>query len=92
MTWEIVERNWAETAITENGNPIAWLSIYDEATEENQLELQTQMANHAKLIASAPDLLAALKRICDWIDAGCDPSAPSIQKAKQAIQKATSNE
>lgn len=42
----------------------------------------------ANLIAAAPDLLAALSRLVEWIDCGCDPSSKSLDSARAAIAKA----
>lgn len=47
----------------------------DEATQEA----------YARLFAASTKVLAALVRIVEWADAGCDPSADSIAKAKEAI-------
>lgn len=45
--------------------------------------------DNGPLLAAAPDLLASLRRIVSWIDAGCDPSSKSIEEARAAIAKAT---
>ncbi len=58
--WEIVEHSWSDTGIYAGGARIALLSIEDYATEENQEQLEAKMAANARLIAAAPDLLAAL--------------------------------
>ena len=43
---------------------------------------------NARLIAAAPELLEALHRIVEWVDAGCDPSQKSIEAARAALAKA----
>lgn len=55
------------------------LSVADVATNSN---------DNANLIAAAPELLEALKRIIEWDDTGCDPSRAVLQAARAIIAKA----
>ena len=52
---------------------------------------EEEVAN-ARLIAAAPELLASLERILEWIDRGCDPSKTSIERALAAIAHAKGKE
>jgi len=62
--WVIVDHSWAETSIyDDSGDVVCTLSIRDEATEETQYELEVLMGKRARLIAAAPELLAALKEL-----------------------------
>lgn len=58
--WAITEHSWSATGIYADSVQIAQIDIYDEATEENQEALEARTAANARLIAAAPDLLAAL--------------------------------
>lgn len=51
------------------------------------LSMSEHEAN-ARLIAAAPELLAALQKIFAWVDADCDPSIQSFDIARQAMNKA----
>lgn len=71
------------------------MSIYDEATEETQDELEAEMNANAKLIAAAPDLLESLQAIVSFIDKE-GPASKEWQaitdwcdKGRAAITKAT---
>lgn len=44
--------------------------------------------DNAQLIAAAPELLEALKRIIEWDDTGCDPSRAVLRAARAIIAKA----
>lgn len=60
-SWRVVEHSWARTSIYCGETPICSLSIEETATEENQEDLELEMAKHARLIAAAPELLEACK-------------------------------
>lgn len=92
--WELFEHSWSESSIyagEKNEKQICRLSIYNEATEENQMLLEKEMDANARLIAAAPELLEALQAVIEraesqhWDDA----SPQVIEQARQAIQKAT---
>lgn len=46
-------------------------------------------ANDARMIAATPDLLEALREICEWTERNTSPGHPIITVAKRAIAKAT---
>lgn len=50
---EVIEHSWSETSIYINDKTLLTLSIYDEATEDNQEPLECQMSANAELIADA---------------------------------------
>lgn len=58
--WTMFETSWSNIGIYAGDTEIAGLDIYDEATEETQDALEKQMGANARLIAAAPELLAAL--------------------------------
>lgn len=43
---------------------------------------------NAAIICAAPEMYAALKRIIEWVDTGCDLSRKSIENAREALKKA----
>lgn len=59
--WEVVEHSWSDTSIICGDKTICTMSIYDEATEDTQDELEDEVSRNFKLIASAPKLLDALQ-------------------------------
>lgn len=92
--WEVMEHSWSRTGIYAGGKGIAALDIADEATEETEDEMMSEMAANARLMAAAPDLLAALLMIeaAAIDDNQCDADTPTwkaIDKARDAIAKAT---
>jgi hypothetical protein len=84
--WQKLEHSWDSTSIADSdGNIICSLSIDDEATEDNQQELEEQMDANANLIVAVPDLLEALM----LITSGANTDARSFVIAHNAIAKAT---
>jgi hypothetical protein len=59
--WEVVEHSWSDTSIMCGDKTICTMSIYDEATEETQNELEDEVSRNFKLIVSSPHLLDALQ-------------------------------
>jgi len=97
--WQKFEHSWDSTSIADSdGNIICSLSIYDEATEDNQQELEEQMDANADLIVAAPDLLEALKEALQWTyraielevsSSMVDAQKATAQKAESVIAKVT---
>jgi hypothetical protein len=90
--WRKFEHSWHSTSIADsNGNIICSLSIYDEATEENQQELETQMDANANLIKAAPELLENLNVILECLRLGYNANecVNEIENAIAVIAKAT---
>lgn len=89
--WQKFEHSWDSTSIADSdGNIICSLSIYDEATEENQQELEEQMDADANLIVAAPDLLEALEVVQNSIETtGHFRNSSMHEMVKRAIAKAT---
>ena len=84
--WELVEHNWSDTSIYDkNGNVVCTKSIYDEATEETQDELENKVSNNFKLLVCAPEMFEfeseMVKRYPNspWI---CDEGNRIITKIK----------
>jgi hypothetical protein len=93
--WSTVENSWSDISIVDaEGNLVAKMSIYADATEDNQAELEMEMARKAKLIASAPDLLDFAKRFLE--DYQSEDGLSSMKHyaglAHMAIAKATGRE
>lgn len=60
--WQVCNHSWAETSIyTEGWGTIARLSIESVADEDNQFELEEQMAADARLIAASKEMFKALQ-------------------------------
>lgn len=80
------EHSWSDTSIIAGGKTIATNSIYDDATEDNQEELETEMLSNFKLMCASKDLLNALQT---YLDAGCKEQRKVASIiAKKAIEKA----
>lgn len=79
--WAHVKHSWADVGIYAGSTQIALLSIEREATEENQDELEARQAADARLIAAAPELLAALLYLADCIESGRDPGMGRVHAA-----------
>ena len=84
--WKVFEHSWSETSILAEGfdHGICRLDI-NHATEESQEADSALMAANARLIAAAPDLLAALQEAVDGMGGSYGEWAP---KAKAVIAKA----
>lgn len=64
MSWQVIKNNWSTTTIEDqHGNTVCTLSIEYEATEDNQAELENDMARTATLIKAAPYLIEVLNGI-----------------------------
>lgn len=85
--WEIVENSWSTTTIRSGDTTIAVLSCEEEATEDNQFELEAIQKANAKLIAAAPELLNAVRFLLS--NPHNNISLADIAAANAAIAKAT---
>lgn len=61
-----------QTSDNPNGDTVVW----HDADKAN-----------AALIAEAPAMLAALRRVVQWADTGCDPSRKSIDQVRAIIAR-----
>lgn len=91
--WSYVDHSWACIGVYAHDTTrgVASLSIEDEVTEDDQYQLEVEMQANARLIAAAPELLAALIAM---VDAHAVPSSgckerPAYDAARAAIAKAT---
>lgn len=97
VKWEVVEHSWSDTSIyDQDGNVICTKSIYDEATEETQDQLESEVSDNFNLIAAAPDLLKELIHLEDYITrsltlSGCDNKSIDyiLRNARPLIEKLT---
>lgn len=55
--WTAEEHSWSDTSLMCGDKTIATMSIYDDATEETQEELENEVSANFRLLAAAPDLL-----------------------------------
>ena len=64
--WSATHNSWEfSTVYDASGNAIAECQIDQSVTEETQEELEPIKEANARLMAAAPDLLQALKRVMD---------------------------
>lgn len=90
--WEIIENSWSTTTIRSGDTTIAVLSCEEEATEDNQFELEAIQKANARLMAAAPELLESATRV---IKANFGGPSGRMEKAQAwdaleaAIAKAT---
>lgn len=86
--WEVVEHNWSDTSIIDSntGDLICTVSIYDEADEENQEELEKVVSENFNLIRKAPEMEAFLKKIVsDYKNGNIEDVEDVINGAKQIL-------
>lgn len=67
--WNVVGHNWQNTTVYDaDNNAMCLLDLEDwGVTEDNQDELEGKQTKVANLIGAAPDLLAALLDVREWI-------------------------
>lgn len=70
--WSDVWHSWAEAGIQAGSIPIASLRIDDRHDEETQDHYEAVMTANARLIASCPELLAALEQCLSCLADACD--------------------
>lgn len=68
--WEVLEHNWYDTSIVSGDKTIATISIYDEATEENQEKLEEEVMYNFMLIVKAPEMLEIIQAHIFALDNG----------------------
>jgi hypothetical protein len=61
--WEIVEHSWSDTSLVFGNKTICTNSIYDEATEETQDELESEVSANFNLMSASLDMLEALQKV-----------------------------
>ena len=88
--WEVCEHSWSDTSILCGEKTIATKSIYHEATEEAQEELENEVTANFKLIAAAPELLEHLNNFVNAVYVGCSKIELNEMriKAERIINKA----
>lgn len=94
--WEIVKHNWSDTSIMAGDKVICTQSIYDEATEENQEDLESETAANFRLIAAAPEMLDMLQKALNrinkmliWADIPAEDRRQYKKDIEALIKKAT---
>jgi hypothetical protein len=87
--WQVIEHSWSDTGIYAVNDRVAKLSIYDEATEDTQEEMELTMAANAHLIAAAPDLLEACRIALPYLADVLIADHPDYSAVYDAIAKAT---
>ena len=86
--WELVEHSWSDTSITCGDKTICTNSIYYEATEETQEELENEVSANFKLMLASKDLLDFAIDFIEKVESGRAKSTDSYNKAKEAVRKA----
>lgn len=81
--WEVIEHSWSDTSLVCDNKTIAMQTISEEATEENQQELEEEVAYNFKLMSKAPELLAFLQEHYRYL------RLKDQKKALQLIKEAT---
>ena len=61
--WEICEHSWSDRSIIANDKTVCTNSIYYDATEETQEELENEADANFALIAASKDMLSALESV-----------------------------
>lgn len=64
-----------------HGEPIQIAEIVDGA----DLASEAQLAADQRAIAKVPEMVAALRRVIAWDDAGCDPSRKSLDAIRALL-------
>lgn len=60
--WDVVDNSWCRTTVYDaNGFEVASLRVDEELDGEPAIEAEKRMAANGRLIAAAPELLAALR-------------------------------
>lgn len=97
IKWEVIEHSWSDTSIyDQDGNVICTKSIYDEASEETQDELESIVSDNFKLIAAAPEMLDVIMNLVSDFNnlLGENPDfeyqqAGYLNQAKELIKRLT---
>lgn len=93
--WKVVEHSWSDTSIVCGDYTVATKSIYYEATEDTQEELEDIVSNNFRLISCAPEMLEVLQGLVSDVDNLLGDhdiewqQAGYLAEAKQLIKKAT---
>lgn len=90
--WKVEEHSWSDTSVLCNEKTVCSISISEEATEENQEELENEALSNANLISAAPELLAACQEFIRKCEAGEARSVKSLAQMKLAVAKALGQE
>jgi len=85
----VIEHSWSDTSLLCDGKVIATISIYDEATEETQEELELEVSYNFKLLSKSKEMLEALQYFVDRVENGSIKSHTTYCKYKQLIEEAT---
>lgn len=87
--WDVFEHSWSDTSILCGDKTICTQSIFDEATEENQDELETEVQYNFQLISKAPELLEYIIDLYNDIKEGALPNENEIEALEKLIKEAT---
>lgn len=91
--WTVEEHSWSDTSLMCGEKTIATMSIYHDATEETQEELENEVTANFNLLAAAPELLEALQEAILCLDRYCIPETSEelktlYLKSKNVINRA----
>lgn len=87
--WSWIKNSWSDCSIWLNEKRVAVLSIYDEATEESQDELEAEMDERAARITAcmnALEGLADLALLGGWTYKGMNAHALKIEQENATLQ------
>lgn len=87
--FEVIEHSWSDTSLVCGNKTIATLSIYDEATEDNQEELEREVSANFKLFSKSTELLEKFQILLAMYTNTDKPSQRLILECQQLLKEAT---
>lgn len=89
--FEVIEHNWSDTSLVCGEKTIATISIYDEATEETQEDLENEVSANFMLLSKAPEMLEMLQKIYKIENAAFGLKSFNVEDLKRKIERVIKN-